>query len=99
MMQKTLMSTYVSMCMIWVCFRPWSLLVCITSSQVRHVQFDSDQEAALEEEEEALRLQKQQAQKLTGNEFGIPDADDSDSDGDEDEGAPESGALGRAAQV
>lgn len=63
------------------------------------MQFDSDQEAALEEEEEALRLQKQQANKLTGDEFGLPADDDGGASDDGSEEAPAAGTLGDAAKV
>jgi hypothetical protein len=65
------------------------------------MQFESDEEAAKEEEEEALRLQKVQAAKLSRAQFGLPDdCSEEDDDEKEDEGnAAKASTLGTTAEV
>lgn len=61
------------------------------------VDFDSDDELAAEEEEEAVRMQQEHAGRLSRAEFGL---DDSDEGSDDEEGdAAEPGTLGAAAEA
>lgn len=66
----------------------------------RAVQFESDDEAAAEEEAEALRLQRSHAATLRRADFGLGEADSSeDEDGDEAADTEGQAALGAAAAV
>lgn len=67
------------------------------------LQFDSDDEVAAEEEEEAMRLQREQAGKLDSSHFclaGEEADDDGDNDNDDvEDGDGEDASLGGAAAV
>ena len=52
-----------------------------------------------QEEEEALRLQQQQANKLTGDVFGLPGGNEDSGSEEGSEADPATGTLGNAAQV
>ena len=64
------------------------------------MQFDSDDELAAEEEEEALRLQREHAAKLQRSHFGLADAAADADDGESNaSGDDVDGTLQQAAEV